>query len=139
MGLVDEAAELTLLEGQGLLRVDLFDHREVGGWQTRQGEATTAAADGDPFPFGAQRHAGLLGQRFENIEQLATGDGDIARLLHAHLLRCNELHLEVGAGDAQPIIPRRQQHVREHGHGLPPLDNADNALQGSEEILASRG
>src|SRR6185312_5738445 len=40
---------------------------------------------------------------------------------------------------AQPIVPRRQQHVRQNRHGLPALDHADNALQGFEQMLARRG
>ena len=39
----------------------------------------------------------------------------------------------------QPIVTCREQHVRQHRHGLPALDHTDDTLQGIEQIFARGG
>ena len=70
MGLVDEASELALRDGQRLLRVDLVDYREFGSRQSGQRETTAARLQRDSLAFRAQRNARLLGQCLENVEEL---------------------------------------------------------------------
>src|SRR5437879_6532608 len=139
MCLVDEPPEFPLLETQRLLRADLLDDGEFGRGQTREREAAAAGAQRHALALRAQRDAGLLGQRTENIEQLAPGYGDVAPLRHAHLARGNQFHLEVGSRHTQTIFTRRQQDIREYRHRLPPLDHANDTLQGREHILAHSG
>ena len=57
-------------------------------------------------------------------------DDPVAALRNVHHARRHELHFQVRPSDAQPILFRRQQHVREHRHRLPSLDHTDHALQG---------
>ena len=50
-----------------------------------------------------------------------------------------QLHLEIRAGHADPVVACREQDVRENRHGLPTFHHANDTLQRSQDLLASRG
>ena len=69
-------------------------------------EPAAPAAHRDPLAFRTQCHARLFRERFEDIQELASRDGDVTGLLNAYLPRGDEFDLEVGPRDAQTILPR---------------------------------
>ena len=139
MRLVDQTSEISLRQGQRLLRIDLFDHRKLRRRQRGQREARFSRLDRYTFAVSRDRYRRFLGKRTEDIEQLAARNGDVAWLLNVGIAGGNQLHLEIRAGDADAVVPRCQQHIGEHRHRLPTFDDANDTLQGSEDLLAGRG
>ncbi len=139
MRLVDQAPELALRHAECVLRVDLLDQRKLRRRQTRESEAAATRAQRYALTLGAHGDARLLRQRAENVEQFAARHRDVSRLLHVHRAGRHELHLQVGSRHAQAIIPRSEQHVGEHRHGLAALDHTDDTLERCEQVLAGGG
>src|SRR6185312_17205706 len=95
MSLVDESPELSLRQRERLGGVDLLDDGKFCRREGRQREAAAARTDGHPLTLSTQRDTHAVRQRAEDVHELATGYGDIARLLEAHLRGCNQLDFQV--------------------------------------------
>ena len=139
MRLVDQTTEIRLRYRDRLLGVDLIDHREFRGRQTREREAALAAFHGHAIRFRADGHLRAFGQRAKNIQQFTARDGDVSGLDHLRVACGDEFNLEVRPRDAEAIVARHEQHIGQHRHGLAALNDADNALQGGENLFARRG
>src|SRR5581483_11252402 len=135
--LVDQPPELTLRNGKGLLSVDLLDQWKFRRGQTGEREATAARAHGHSLTLTTEGHLHFLRERAKDVEQFTSGYGDVAALLDVCFSTSDELDFQVGAREAQFAVSCGEQDVRQHWHRLPALDHTDDALKGSEEILAS--
>jgi hypothetical protein len=50
----------------------------------------------------------------------------------------DELDLEVGTRDAEPVVTDVQQHVGQHWHRLASFHHADHVLHRTEDLFAGR-
>src|SRR5690606_270825 len=98
---LDQRLQRALRHIEAALRVDVLDYWEFGRRQGREGETALAGADHQALLVEADLQLGVIGQRLENVQQLATGDRDVAVLGCIQRNGGNQLDLEIRAGHFQ--------------------------------------
>ena len=99
---------------------------EVVGGQRLQGEAGGAASDDEAplVPVAGQLDVGAFRQFAHDVVEHMGRHGGGPFALGAGRHRLHQLHVEVGGGELQLVVPRGEQDVGQDGNGVAPLDHA---------------
>ena len=79
---------------------------------------------------------GIVGQRAQQILQLARRDGDRLVLLAGELAVRGDLHFEIGGGDEQAAILLFEQNVGEYRQRMSAFDDSGYGLQRFEQRVS---
>src|SRR5690606_30663761 len=102
-----------------------------------QRETAPAGLDRRPLVLDLDRHVGAVGQRAQDVEQLARRNGRAAVFLaRTELRRGLDLDLDVGGEEGHVLAVLAQQHVGQDRQRVASLDNAGHGLQGLQDRIA---
>ena len=125
-----EPAQVALRQRQRLhLVLPLTDARVIGGGQRLQVEARAAGAHRHPAAGGVDVERRVLGQRAQQVLELARRDRDRLRFLAGKLRMRGDLHLEVGRRHVEAAVLLLEQHIRKNRQRVPAFDDAGDSLQ----------
>ena len=83
--------------------------------------------------IGEQR---VVGQRAQQILQLARGDRRRLRFLARKIRMRGDLHFEIGRRDVEPPVAVLEQDIRKDRQRMPPFDDARDRLQRFQQRVA---
>ena len=134
-GLVDQPGEVFLGQGEARARGVGRHDREVAGRQDRQVEFRTAGLDHQTgiVAVVAERDLGTVRQFADDFIEGVGGGGDLALDIHLGLGLVDHLHVEVGGGERQLVVPGAEQDVGQDRNGVAALDDALHVAKGLEE------
>ena len=123
---------------RGRLARRLGQARKILGRQRLQREAALARLDQQPLVLLLQRDLGVVGQRAQDVEQLARPDGDrrAPRRPPSSALRAVIwISMSVARNDKR-VRGALDQHVGQDRQRMAPLDDAAHRRKRSEELVA---
>ena len=107
----------------------LADARVVRGRERLQVEARASRADRHPAAGGLDVERRVVGQRAQQVLQLARSDGHGLGFLAGEFRMRGDLHLEVGGRHVEAAVLLLEQHIRKNRQRVPPFDDAGDSLQ----------
>ena len=112
------------------------DARVIGRRQRLQIESRPPSAKRHPVGAAVDVEEGILGQRAQQILQLARADRDgLAFLARQRAVR-GDLHFEIRRRHKQPSVFLLDENIGEYRQRLPALDDARNRLQRLQQCVS---
>ena len=137
LGELDQRAELALRERQRLqLLLPDADARIVARRERLQVEARAPRAHRHLAAGGVDVDLRIVGQRTQQVLQLACADRRRAAVLAREFRDRGDLHLEVGCGDVQLAVALLEQDVGENRQRVPAFDDSRHGLQRFEQRVS---
>jgi hypothetical protein len=135
-GAFDQLLQTGLADFHPFGRVDLVERREIVGRQAGQGEPAASGLDGDLVAGLAHRDLAAVGQRADDLEQLARRNGGLAgdRILDPG--PGDHLDFEIGAGEREQIAFDAGEQIGQDRQGLPAFDHVDDLSERLQEDFA---